>query len=185
MKNKNKCSVIDCDKFAIAKGFCNKHWVRNRKYGDPNYVAYKTTCTKSNCNGKHVAHGLCSRHFEQKRREEGYHARHVRSIKTRYTDALRYAKNKNLTWTISFEDYKKLLNNNCTYCNGPLPETKVGLDRKDSFVGYQLENVVPCCRYCNQIKSNIFTFDEFLQFSKTELFKIILSRLHHNLNKPS
>ena len=42
-----------------------------------------------------------------------------------------------------------------------------------------MDNVVPCCTTCNQLKSNSFTFDEFVEFSKTELFKRISDRKKH------
>jgi len=36
------------------------------------------------------------------------------------------------------------------------------LDRKDSSIGYCMENVVPCCKECNQAKRDWFTFDEMI-----------------------
>lgn len=35
-----------------------------------------------------------------------------------------------------------------------------GLDRRDSSRGYDLDNVVPCCRACNVAKNDM-TVDEF------------------------
>lgn len=43
-------------------------------------------------------------------------------------------------------------NNKCVYC-GDIIET-IGLDRIDSAKGYELENIQPCCTFCNSMKSN-------------------------------
>lgn len=39
------------------------------------------------------------------------------------------------------------------------------LDRKDNNLGYTKENVVSCCWGCNRIKSDIYTYDEFMRLS--------------------
>ena|SRR5271166_6104696 len=58
----------------------------------------------------------------------------------------------------------------CVYCGDPVKWTQhnvgkygaaTNLDRKDSSKGYSKENCVVCCRTCNLVKSNVFTFDEF------------------------
>lgn len=38
-----------------------------------------------------------------------------------------------------------------------------GLDRRDNSVGYLSENVVPCCRWCNEAKK-AKTETEFLEW---------------------
>lgn len=168
-----------CGSVVLARGWCGKHLARFYKHGDPSILLHKTTCSAKGCDGRHVAKGFCARHFEQERRRSGYHAKAARKISTRFTDCLRYARDRNLPWTIQFEAYVSLISSNkCHYCSGPLPETKVGLDRLDNYKGYHLDNVVPCCRYCNQMKSNIYTYEEFKEFSTTELFKKVLARLH-------
>lgn len=37
-----------------------------------------------------------------------------------------------------------------------------GIDRKDSNQGYLLDNCVSCCKECNELKSNRFTYEEFM-----------------------
>lgn len=51
----------------------------------------------------------------------------------------------------------------CHYCGGSLPPTGAGLDRKDNNGPYSLANAVPCCRRCNTIKGNAFTYEEFME----------------------
>lgn len=70
---------------------------------------------------------------------------------------------RNLDCHISKEEYKDLRSkNSCSYCQEPLPSVGHGLDRKSSDLGYFFENVVPCCKSCNSIKSNILTYEEMI-----------------------
>lgn len=69
---------------------------------------------------------------------------------------------------ISVDEFTNLVNSNCFYC-GESPETINeelplmfknlrpinGLDRVDSTKGYDINNVVPCCRLCNMMKRNL------------------------------
>lgn len=43
----------------------------------------------------------------------------------------------------------------CYYCGGSLPRQGTGLDRLDSSRGYELDNVVACCRSCNMAKKAV------------------------------
>ncbi len=70
------------------------------------------------------------------------------------------AQRKGRTWTLTFDEYSSLLQQPCFYCEGPLPETGVGLDRVDTLLGYDPGNVVPCCRTCNAVKGDQFTKEE-------------------------
>ncbi len=173
------CSIESCGTKVLARGWCSRHLSRFYNHGDPLTLLHKTVCKIQGCGGKHCARGLCSRHFNKLRRSEGYFSINVRQPNTRFTDSKRSAKARNLEWSIPFEIYRELILKSCTYCSGPLPETKTGLDRIDNDKGYLTDNVVPCCRYCNQLRSDIFTYEEFIEFSKTSLFKTILNRLHH------
>jgi hypothetical protein len=38
-----------------------------------------------------------------------------------------------------------------------------GVDRKDSSLGYTLENTLPCCRICNRAKSNL-SYEIFIEY---------------------
>jgi hypothetical protein len=68
--------------------------------------------------------------------------------------------------TITFEDWLKLSQQRCFYCNS-LPNQKHkmfiynGLDRVDSTKNHNIDNVVPCCWSCNCAKSNK-TIEEFI-----------------------
>jgi 5-methylcytosine-specific restriction endonuclease McrA len=61
-----------------------------------------------------------------------------------------------------FNYYSKIIENNeCHYCGGPLPQAGHGLDRKEN-TKHTADNIVPCCRDCNTIKSNRFSFEEMM-----------------------
>lgn len=87
----------------------------------------------------------------------------------------RHARNRNISYNISENDFIKLLSKNCFYC-GLIPsnikKTKnhtgfiySGIDRIDSSKGYSKDNCVPCCEQCNKAKRNI-TKDEFAEWIK-------------------
>lgn len=71
-----------------------------------------------------------------------------------------------LTWALDFDMFMKITQSDCAYCgaapaqvhlpnngsNGPF--TYNGIDRTDNERGYEDGNVVPCCGYCNRMKSN-------------------------------
>lgn len=67
---------------------------------------------------------------------------------------------------LSLEWFKELTSSNCSYCgvapfckfegtrtNGPYIYN--GLDRKHNYKGYELDNVVPCCKLCNKAKADM------------------------------
>jgi len=51
---------------------------------------------------------------------------------------------------------------------------RYNLDRKDNEKGYSIDNCVICCKLCNKIKSNIFSYDEMIEVGK------ILSKRNQN-----
>jgi hypothetical protein len=86
-----------------------------------------------------------------------------RSPKSRFKFSIKRAIERKLTWDITFEDYLCLIKTPCYYCNnllGSQVETAVGLDRIKNDIGYQLDNVLPCCRACNVLRNDILTSEE-------------------------
>jgi len=75
------------------------------------------------------------------------HKNKLNSLKSR-------AKQRNHVWAISKEMGWALISSPCAYC-GQIQENFNGLDRVDSNKGYTMNNVVPCCTYCNRAKSDM------------------------------
>ena len=91
---------------------------------------------------------------------------------------LKTHKKINLDVELTFEEFLKIIDDKkCHYCGDDLKYEEYSrvwgktnsrahqLDRKDNFLGYTKENVVTCCWECNRLKSNRFTYEEFLQLS--------------------
>jgi hypothetical protein len=55
------------------------------------------------------------------------------------------------TWNLPYEMAAGLILSNCRYC-GIQANPTIGIDRIDSSVGYEPDNVVPCCSVCNFAK---------------------------------
>lgn len=73
----------------------------------------------------------------------------------------------NVQFTLTLEEFSKLILMNCVYCkctpgNSNKGIKYNGIDRKDPHLGYVTENVVPCCRKCNMVKNNVLSFEEML-----------------------
>lgn len=63
-----KCNVAECQKEAVRKGMCMKHYMRLRINGtlELKNIHYDF-CTIENCNEKHYAKGLCRYHYFKNR----------------------------------------------------------------------------------------------------------------------
>lgn len=70
------------------------------------------------------------------------------------------ASSRAFSFELSFNQFMAFWQKPCQYCQAPI-ET-IGLDRVDSLVGYQLDNVVSCCSICNKMKLAM-SKEEFLQ----------------------
>jgi len=84
--------------------------------------------------------------------------------KWRYQSYIQSAKKRGLSWDIDYPQFLNITKNNCHYCNAS-PEMRPshskrwefkfpmsGIDRIDSSRGYEADNIVACCSYCNQAK---------------------------------
>lgn len=91
---------------------------------------------------------------------------------------LKNHRNNNVEFKLTFEEFLIVINKpECHYCENILIYNKHSrnegvsltrahqLDRKDNNKGYIFDNLVPCCWECNRLKSNRFTYDEFMLLS--------------------
>lgn len=70
----------------------------------------------------------------------------------RYNIYKKNARKRNIVFNISKEKFYEISSKPCYYC-GELREYN-GIDRIDSNIGYEDNNIVPCCEICNKMKSN-------------------------------
>jgi hypothetical protein len=67
-----RCSVGGCDRSHYARGYCNPHWRRWKRNGDPGTVEIASPvgglCSFDGCGRKHASKGLCPSHYAQQRR---------------------------------------------------------------------------------------------------------------------
>ena len=76
-----------------------------------------------------------------------------------YADLVRRAKRMGLTVELTRADHKRLQYDSRCYLCGV--KAVLGVDRKDSALGYTLANSFPCCTSCNMMKKET-PFDDFL-----------------------
>ena len=59
------CSVNQCERKHNSKGFCELHYYRFKKYGDPLKTSIIKNCKINDCDKKHSGHGFCSKHLDE------------------------------------------------------------------------------------------------------------------------
>lgn len=67
-------------------------------------------------------------------------------------------------WTFSDEFCEVFMKQACHYC-GVFGDPYVGIDRKDSSLGYVHSNVLPACSACNWAKNNT-SYEDFVAWIK-------------------
>jgi hypothetical protein len=85
------------------------------------------------------------------------------------------ARQRGLRVSVTYADFVRFTNiKQCHYCEGEIAwqpfYTKKGvpghqkyfLDRKDNERGYDKDNLVVCCTFCNMVRGARFTYLEFL-----------------------
>ena len=116
-----------------------------------------------------------------KRLEEG-----EASFNCLYYDYRRTAFKRGHAFELTKEEVKTLTKQNCFYCNKPPSQVVTakhsyssyiynGIDRKNNKEGYYLNNVVPCCFPCNDIKG-AKSLDEFKEH---------ITNIYNNFINPS
>ena len=91
---------------------------------------------------------------------------------------LKVHKRKGTSVELTFEEFLEIIKErNCHYCGEELNYEEYSrvwgktnsrahqLDRKNNDLGYTKDNVVTCCWECNRLKSDRFTYEEFIQLS--------------------
>jgi hypothetical protein len=98
--------------------------------------------------------------YHQSIKGKANRAKTERSPRGRYRAATYKAKTHRQEWSISREEYEKLIQQGCYYCEKSLHPTGIGLDRLNNDMGYSPTNVVPCCTGCNMLRGDRLTPEE-------------------------
>lgn len=86
------------------------------------------------------------------------------------------AKRRKITFSLTFEQFTKLINGDCKYCgSGPTGKDfkYTGIDRIDNTKGYSIGNCCSSCFTCNRAKSTL-TKEEFL---------LHINQIHNYMNE--
>ncbi len=81
--------------------------------------------------------------FNKERRE---------NIKYKFSTYVRSAKQRNIEFNLSEEEFTNIIKMNCNYCGEIDTIGFNGVDRIDSDKSYNTENCVSCCKMCNYMK---------------------------------
>jgi hypothetical protein len=105
----------------------------------------------------------------------GYEDRTLSAFNVLYGNYEHGAKNRNLEFNLTKEQFGTLTKQICFYCGfEPNQISKCntgiyvynGIDRLDNNIGYEIDNCVPCCGYCNAMK-RAHTQEEFMNKVKS------------------
>lgn len=69
------------------------------------------------------------------------------------------ARDRGFEWGLSDEQFSAYWQKPCSYCGSDIQT--IGLDRKDSKLGYIPSNITSCCAQCNLIKMN-HSYEDFI-----------------------
>lgn len=101
--------------------------------------------------------------YKQRLYESNYRKTEKGRTQRKYTEAKSRAKRRGLSFSLSKEEYYRILANFiCYYCNNSFKNEYAGinLDRIDNNKGYEKENVLPCCGHCNILRHTHLTIKE-------------------------
>jgi 5-methylcytosine-specific restriction endonuclease McrA len=112
-------------------------------------------------------------HYRSGKMTRCYDCQHYSNLSKKKTGGgVEFTRDEFVMWRRVSDDRRR-----CAYCgidseqlytlNIINPRTKkryeaIGVDRIDNATAYTLANLVPCCALCNQIKSQLLTYDEML-----------------------
>lgn len=136
--------------------------LRKAEYYQQNKSSIDNRCKQYTSLNKEKVLQKNRKHYKENKEEILRYQKSIRHTpKRKYGQARKSAKERNLEWTITFEEYISLISNPCHYCNSPLKEFGgSSLDRIDNAIGYILTNVLPCCGTCNNIRNKFLTVKE-------------------------
>ena len=151
------CVVEDCTRETFVGNLCGKHYYYKYEYGikiDKDFKILK--CANPGCcRRKQFARTYCYKcHVKVNKLPKN------KSGPCRYKEAKKMVKGRNYEFTITKEEYLNLWQKPCHYCGNRYPNSGCGLDRKDNSRGYHIDNVLPCCKFCNRFRNSFASVEE-------------------------
>ncbi len=155
------CSITDCGTRPYAKGWCEKHYTRWWRHGDPQkqvHVAngeYKGTCSMAECVNERICKGLCAGCYDRERyKQNGYRSsREVRRAGEQLRRARKYQPRSRQFTAAQWAYVQSLCGHLCVYCRQRPDKLEqdhiVPLSRGGLHVS---SNILPACRSCNASK---------------------------------
>lgn len=95
--------------------------------------------------------------LEQPERVREWGRKNSKGPKGKFNSYKKNARNRDIKFDISFEEFMELWKRECGYCGSEI-ET-IGIDRIDNTKGYIKRNIVSCCRKCNFMKKNMNLYE--------------------------
>lgn len=123
--------------------------------------------------GRTKSCGCLQREIQTENTKKGYGESAFNNILNQYK---MNAKFKGYEFSLTEDEFRELIFSNCYYCGRPPSRVRynnysngdiiyTGIDRIENSRGYFKDNVRPCCRQCNFIKSK-YTEEEFILLVK-------------------
>lgn len=91
--------------------------------------------------------------LQDSRRDREHRNSTVRNnIIPQFRTYIKGANERKLEFNLTIQEYASLVKKPCCYCGTIQERGFNGLDRKDSSIGYSIENCESCCQICNYMK---------------------------------
>jgi hypothetical protein len=196
-----KCKIEVCQNEKYCLEYCNAHYLKLQRYGDPLWerqLKKEMPCSVEGCEEKGHTKGMCTKHYAKIRRtgtldklkrkgpvpgelsqldsmrdpRPGYRGFYAANT---IDDIRNKARRRGKEWLLASVEAYKLIIASCVYCGYTpnWPESRVGIDRVDNSKGYVPGNCVPCCSTCNSAKGELSEI-EFLEW---------VTRIYNHLNR--
>jgi len=131
-------------------------------------VGFNTLLYRENSQYQKTGETLCSSCANK--RMKGKSNSQYKHGNSRYCEYTYNAKRRGFDFNLSIDEFESLTSRACHYCGGFSSEWDErsrgnGIDRKDSGIGYEADNCVPCCSKCNFVK-NSMPYGGFIKYIK-------------------
>lgn len=190
-----KLQILDSDQSLIGKRFNRLvviQFLERKEYGKNRKLFKRVLCqcdcgkvceiTVTSLKKKHSKSCGCLKMDRCKEKRKPYGQVPIHRVMLAYKSN---AKRKGVVFNLTDEQFKQLILSKCSYC-GDLPENLQkngcistdyirynGIDRIDNNLGYEINNCIPCCHFCNFSKRN----------NTQEFFFQKIKKIYNNLFK--